>query len=92
MMNVACSFSYYLINFYVKYLPGSIFTNQIVNSLSESLANLLTFMIIKHLGIRIGFASSFFACAIACGCVMYAQGSSMEWLVPIGVLGAKAGI
>jgi MFS family permease len=27
MMNIACSFGFYLINFYVKYLPGSFYAN-----------------------------------------------------------------
>lgn len=39
IMAIACSFSYYLINFYIKYLPGDIFLNQIVNSISESISN-----------------------------------------------------
>lgn len=39
IMSITCSFSYYLINFYIKYLPGDIYTNQIVNSISECIAN-----------------------------------------------------
>ena len=27
VMSITCSFSYYLINFYIKYLPGDIYTN-----------------------------------------------------------------
>ena len=27
VMYINCSFGYYLINFYVKYMPGDIFTN-----------------------------------------------------------------
>ena len=27
LMAITCSFCYYLINFYVKYIPGNIYTN-----------------------------------------------------------------
>lgn len=92
IMNVACSFSYYLITFYVKYLPGSIFTNQIVSSLAEAFACLSTLIILKWMSIKNGFAMSFFVSGLACVCVMYAQATGKDWMVPLGVLGAKSGV
>jgi MFS family permease len=71
-MAVACSFSYYLINFYVKYLPGDIFTNQIVNSVSESFANLCAPLLLFVTSTKKGFAFCFLACAIACMLVLFA--------------------
>jgi hypothetical protein len=92
LMSVTCSFSYYLINFYVKYLPGNIYTNQIVNSLSESAAHAFSAVVVKLMSIKKGFAFSYLTCGLACMFVMYAEIHQQTWLVPIGVLGAKAGI
>ena len=88
-MNITCSFCYYLINFYVKYIPGSIYTNQIVNSLSEVVANAFALAVVNKFGIKSGFAISYLACALACILVMV---STDGILIPIGVLGAKASI
>jgi len=91
-MSVTCSFSYYLINFYVKYLPGNIYTNQIVNSISEAAAHAFSTVLVTILSIKRGFAACYITGAIACMLVMYAEMHSISWLVPIGVLGAKAGV
>lgn len=39
MLSTTCNFCYYLINFFIKYIPGDIYVNQLVNSLSEAFAN-----------------------------------------------------
>jgi uncharacterized protein YggT (Ycf19 family) len=92
VMSITCSFSYYLINFYVKYLPGNIYTNQITNSLSECCAHAFSVIVVRIMSIKKGFASSYIVCAIACVLTLYAEIYGHNWLVPIGVLGAKAGI
>ena len=92
LMAITCSFSYYLINFYVKYMPGDIFTNQIVNSLAETAANSTAFLIIRALSIKKGFATCYIACAIACMLVMAAETRGMDWLVPFGIIIAKYSI
>ena len=73
VLGVACSFTYYMINFYVKYLPGSIFTNQIVNSLAESFANGLSFLVVSCMSVKKGFLASFVACITACILVIFAE-------------------
>ena len=91
-MYIGCSFGYYLINFYVKYMPGDIFTNQITNSLSEAAANLMPVCMIKFMSAKRGLSMAFFISACACGVVMFASFNKDETFVPIGILGAKAGV
>lgn len=72
VMAVACNFVYYLINFYVKYLPGDIYTIQIVNSLAESFSQLFPLFIGRYVSNKKGFAISYFGAGIACFAVMIA--------------------
>ena len=48
----AASFNYYLINFYMKYIPGNVYINTIVASLSEAISTFLSGLIVKLLGPR----------------------------------------
>ena len=92
MIATSCSFCFYLINFYVKYLPGDIYTNQIVNSVAESASNGVAIVLVAVIGVKRGFVSSFVSCLIACIVVMYAEAYEHTWIIPFGVLGAKSGI
>ena len=45
MMNIAwsaSSFTYYMVGFYIKYIPGDIYKNVIISCLSESFACLIS--------------------------------------------------
>jgi hypothetical protein len=37
----AVSFNYYLVNFYLKYIPGNVYVNTVVQSLAEATAALI---------------------------------------------------
>lgn len=91
-MACACSFSYYLINFYVKYLPGDIYTNQIVNSISESFSNASGMFVVMLMSQKKGFAISYLGCAISCALVLIAESTEANWLVPVAVIMAKSTI
>ena len=65
MIGVGCSFCSYLVNFYIKYLPGDIFTNQLCNSLSEAGAQFITLWLTKKLSIKKGLVASFMIAAVA---------------------------
>ena len=55
MMNIAwgaSSFTYYMVGFYIKYIPGDIFQNVIISALSESLACLISGFIALALGTK----------------------------------------
>lgn len=92
MIATSCSFCFYLINFYVKYLPGDIYTNQIVNSIAEAVAHGIVMVFVALIGVKKGFVSSFVCALVACVMVMYAEVYEHTWIIPFGVLGAKAGI
>jgi hypothetical protein len=92
MNAIACGFGYYLINFYVKYLPGDIYTNQIVNSISEAFGNASAAYIATKMPIHWGFALSFLACGIACVFVIFAEIHEALWMIPLGILVAKFSI
>ena len=91
-MAIACSFGYYLINFYVKYLPGSIYTNQVVNSLAESGAHAASVIVVTVLSVKRGFSTAFVICMVACVMVIFAEMYNSSWMIPVSVLFAKAGI
>ena len=69
---VACSTVYYLINFYVKYLPGDIFINQVCNSWSQILANVVTIYLTRKCSIKKGLLVAFTVTTVACGMVIFA--------------------
>lgn len=48
----ACSFTYYMINFQTKYLPGDIFNNSLANGVSEVIAGLVAGVFYKKFGIH----------------------------------------
>lgn len=60
----AASFNYYLINFYLKYIPGDIFINSIVASLAETTAHWLSGFISIKFGPANGMCASF--CLAGC--------------------------
>jgi len=93
-MSASCSFCYYLINFYIKYIPGNIYTNQIINSLSESAAQGGSLVLLKLFNIKWGFGLSYLITAASCVLVIFVQmhGGEDNWVIPFAVLGAKFGI
>jgi hypothetical protein len=45
VMNVAwsaASFSFYMVNYYLKYLPGDMFSNVIIAGVSEAIINIIS--------------------------------------------------
>lgn len=87
----AVSFNYYLLNFYLKYMPGDIYENSIVSSVSESVAHYLAGWIVIKIGTvqTLGGAN---VLAVLSGLVLWVS-STNDWvsLVPYSVLAAKFG-
>jgi hypothetical protein len=55
VMNVAWSsafFTYYMVGFYVKYIPGDVFQNVIFSSISEALACFATGFVADYFGTK----------------------------------------
>lgn len=87
----AASFNYYLINFAVKYLPGSIFQNAIVSSLSEVIAAIATGVLVNKLGPKLSFTVIFAISTIASFMLLMAVLNDKKTLVPTFLLFAKYG-
>uniref|UniRef100_A0A7S3CQF6 Uncharacterized protein n=1 Tax=Strombidium rassoulzadegani TaxID=1082188 RepID=A0A7S3CQF6_9SPIT len=93
--NLTCGFTYYLINFYMKYVPGDVFLNQAVNSLAETATTFLSFGLVKVLNNKLSYSLSYLATALSCTLIMVSKaGEAGEggWNVVLGVIGAKVGI
>ncbi len=57
MINIAWSasmFTYMMIGLYVKYIPGDIYTNVIISSISEASSCLISGIIANRIGTRHG--------------------------------------
>ena len=61
----AASFDFYLINFYLKYIPGNIFINTIVSSASSSASCYIAGVIIIKMGSRNGMCLAFTLCFLS---------------------------
>ena len=87
----AASFTYYLINFAVKYLPGSIFENMIVSSISEIFAAIVTGIFVKKLGPKLAFTVTFAICTISCFMLLFAVTYDGATYIPTLLIFAKLG-
>lgn len=65
-----CSFSFYLLGFYMKYLGGNIFINNILAALSQVLASIISIPIHRSLGTKYSY-SVFFILAFLFGLPLY---------------------
>ena len=91
----AASFNYYLINFYLKYIPGNVFINTIVSSASSATACYLSGLIIVKFGSSFSLRMSFGLCTFAGIILFIAESSSDDSnsdgpspLIPVAVLAA----
>lgn len=88
---VASAFSYYLINFQLKYIEGDIYTNTIVSSVSEVTAYLISGALYEKIGTRVSFIGSFIIAVIG-SVLLINLGDTHKALIPVMVLGSKFGI
>jgi hypothetical protein len=86
-----CSFSYYMIIFYLKYLPGDIYSNTFSSSGTDCCSVVFGGIIYKKLGIKKTFAIllTFSVCG---GIMIILFGEAHENLMPIFVIITKIGI
>lgn len=90
-MYSSCSFGYYMLMFYVKYLKGDIFANQTASGSAEVLANMLPVIMTKYMSVNKGFIFAFCLSGAACALTMYAQVYDKSDFIPVGILGIKVG-
>lgn len=93
MLSITCNFGYYLINFYIKYIPGDFYVNQIVNSLSESMANgPLSIIVIQLFSVKNGYFINLVFCGMSCMLIFLSTVRHWDMIIPFAVLGAKSSI
>jgi hypothetical protein len=85
------SLDYYLISFYLKYVPGNIFVNGIVSTSSEIVANFTAGIVFSYFGAKISFCSGCGISAIG-GFLIAFTPAENTYLVAFFVLLAKFGI
>lgn len=62
VMNIvwsAASFTYYMVGFYIKYIPGDIYTNVIVAGIAEATITMASGFIANRIGTKLTLVSSF---------------------------------
>ena len=74
----AASADYYMINFYLKYIPGSVFVNIIMASLSSAISNYLSSTIVVKVGSKNSLGCMFGLCAIAAFVLLIAESSQSD--------------
>uniref|UniRef100_A0A7S3IW85 Uncharacterized protein n=1 Tax=Strombidium inclinatum TaxID=197538 RepID=A0A7S3IW85_9SPIT len=84
-----CTFSYYLINFEVKYMTGSMVRNTLVSQTAEFLSTLGGGLIYYKLGARYGLSSQFVLTII--GSVFLIKYGDNEKALPIIIVLTKFG-
>jgi hypothetical protein len=87
----ACSFTYYMIAIYVKYLPGSIFVNTMASGFSEMIAYVAGGVIYARLGIKKTITILFTGSAAGGLMIMFLSGQS-DLVISVFVIIAKFGI
>lgn len=85
------SFAYFMIGFYVKYIPGDMFTNVIVSSISELISTFLSGIVATLIGTKITLIGSFIlSCLAGLGLIMVDVNNTI--LITCAVLLTKFGI
>jgi len=90
-MWVTCSFNYYMIALYVKYLPGNIYVNCIAGAVAELFANATGGLLYAKLGMKISITSLFVMSAIGGFCILLVGAEDVFWM-PFFVVIAKFGL
>lgn len=85
------STSYYVINFDLKYLKGSIFVNNFVAAIAEILSGLLAGFFYLTFGLKFALLLSYSIAALGAVLMIFFETSHTE-LVPVFILLAKFGI
>ena len=55
----ASSFSYYMITFFLKYIPGNIYVNTSLSAIAEIIAYVVSGFFMKFMGIKLSFMLAF---------------------------------
>lgn len=87
---IASSFCFYIVGFYIKYIPGSVFSNVVVTSIADGLSSITAGIIAQYVGTQKALCMSY-SLAFVGGFLLIASGKD-EILIMICVLITKFGI
>ena len=87
-----CSFAYYMIGLYVKYIPGNIYVNSIASGSSDLVANLVAGLVYEKLGIKLTFVVLFALSLVGGICLIVFGTDSGSLMIGLFVILAKFGI
>jgi len=90
MWSVA-SMNYYVISFFLKYIPGNIYVNTSISSISEIVAYICSGFVLKIFGIKYSFLLSYVLAAIGGAFMVFFSTAGGNWTA-FFVLFAKFGI
>lgn len=85
------SFNYYIITFYLKYIPGSVYVNTVLSCSAEITAYLVSGVIMKVFGAKLSFIVAYILAAVG-GIFLVIFFNASDDLIGIFVLFAKFGI
>lgn len=91
-MWIACSFCYYLINLYVKYLPGNIYQNSMSSGAAEALAYVTSGFLLNKFGVKRTFTGLLILSLFGGICIIFlGERVGGAWM-SVFVIAAKFGI
>ena len=85
------SFNYYIITFYLKYLPGNIYVNTTLVTFAEFCAQIGSGIVIHKFGVKLAFITSFSLAALG-GIMLVIFYNAEGALIAVFILFAKFGI
>jgi len=85
------SFNYYIITFYLKYIPGNIYVNTSLACVSEVIAYICSGFVMNTFGVKLSFMISFIVAAVG-GILLVIFFNAEGALIAVFVLFAKFGI
>lgn len=85
------SFNYYIITFYLKYIPGNVFVNTSLSCTAEIIAYVASGLVMDIFGVKLSFMISFILAAVG-GLLLTIFFNAEGALIAVFVLFAKFGI
>ena len=87
----ASSFNYYIITFYLKYLPGNIYVNTSLSCIAEMLAYIGSGLLMNFFGVKLSYIIAFILAALG-GILLVIFFNAEGALIAVFILFAKFGI
>ena len=87
----ASSFCFYIIGFYIKYIPGNIFVNMITTCFADAISSIVAGIIASYIGTQRTLFGSFAISALG-GVSLILAGKENKMLIMIIIMTTKFGI